>query len=289
MFPPLALQLYCKGINTLAELQAALDEDPHLLDAGQKVWLKHHGDIVKPIPRAEVEQHFNYIKGTVEKLFPNNELEVMCVGSYRRLKDTCGDVDIFIVPNHDNYFETEIEPIVERLQSDGYLVDIIGQTEKYYLGHDDLSGRNVDKEVYQCPHTVFGIGRLPGTNINRRVDLIFQPKKEKTCGLLYFTGSRDFNTAIAKFASRQVGGWWRCEQRTASARRTAIRRATPSTTRICTSMRAAHTRVNTSPVRARRTYSTVYSCHTWLLRSGRPPTSSSRNATSPAMTSSSTS
>jgi len=193
IFPPTAAKLLRLAIRTLGELEDALKTQPDLLNHSEKIWLKYHPTTTTTtttsIQCAVLLQHFRLVSGVIEAMFPG-VYEVVCAGSYRRMKDTCGDVDILVTPKDDREIGSEVEKLVNRLQSDGYLVDVIGQTKANRDG------------TLVSPHAVYGIGRLPGYPTHRRVDIIFQGRSERVHGLQYFTGSADFNDTLRIYARR---------------------------------------------------------------------------------------
>eukprot|EP00268_Persea_americana_P033008 TRINITY_DN3267_c0_g1_i4.p1 TRINITY_DN3267_c0_g1~~TRINITY_DN3267_c0_g1_i4.p1 ORF type:complete len:266 (+),score=40.04 TRINITY_DN3267_c0_g1_i4:93-800(+) len=87
--PATALKLYEKGHRRLDDLK---NEDS--LTSAQKLGLKFFDDIKKRVPRDEVKDMEVLLQKVGQDLLPG--VIVVCGGSYRRGKATCGDLDIII-------------------------------------------------------------------------------------------------------------------------------------------------------------------------------------------------
>jgi len=88
-----AIDLHHQGIRTIENLK----KHENLLNAQQKLGLKYVDDFQKRIPREKVARMYEYVKQTlfyVARTEVKHDVEV--VGSYRRGKQTCGDMDILI-------------------------------------------------------------------------------------------------------------------------------------------------------------------------------------------------
>ncbi|EXB76504.1 DNA polymerase lambda [Morus notabilis] len=87
--PATALKLYEKGHRTLDDLK-----NESSLTNAQKLGLKYFHDIKQRIPRHEVQEMESLLKKAVEDILPG--VVVICGGSFRRGKASCGDMDIVI-------------------------------------------------------------------------------------------------------------------------------------------------------------------------------------------------
>jgi DNA polymerase lambda len=67
-----------------------------MLSSTQKIGLKYYDDFQVRIPRETVSKIYKTVQVSAKELFGSNLVEVECCGSYRRGKQTCGDVDILI-------------------------------------------------------------------------------------------------------------------------------------------------------------------------------------------------
>ena len=159
------------NVTTIAELRQRQDE---LLNDVQKKGLKYYEDILERIPRAEIveyekklKKYFNKIKG------PNSQFEI--VGSYRRGNKDSGDIDI-IITDKDNDPEVFIR-FIDILIKKKIMVEVLSRGGVKCLGVSKLKG-------------------MPA----RRIDFMYTPKEEYAFAILYFTGSKEFNTVMRQRA-----------------------------------------------------------------------------------------
>jgi DNA polymerase/3'-5' exonuclease PolX len=143
----------------------------------QLVGLKYFHDIVERIPRTEMIKIETKLKKYIEKI--DADLVITICGSYRRGKDTSGDIDILIT--HPN-LETQ-----EDIDKDGenYLINIIKKLSKSGLLVDHLTALGTTKYM--------GVCRLSKKHKGRRIDIRFVARDDYAPALLYFTGSKTFN------------------------------------------------------------------------------------------------
>ena len=166
--PKKAIQLVEKeGITTIAQLRKRGDE---LLTTSQKAGLKYYEDLLKRIPRSEIDAY----KTKLEKIFnkvknPNSTMEI--VGSYRRGATNSGDIDIIVSDPDDD--KKIFKKFIDELIKDKLIVEVLsrGKTKS------------------------FGISRLKGQPA-RRIDFMYTSAEEFPFAILYFTGSKTFNTIM---------------------------------------------------------------------------------------------
>ena len=158
------------NIKTIDELRSQQD----LLNDKQKIGLKYYEDILKRIPRGEIDEY----KKTLTSIFnsiktPGSTMEI--VGSYRRGLKTSGDIDIIISNKHGDksVFNAFLAKLIEN--------NIIIET----LSHGAVKS--------------LVIAQLPGKT-PRRVDFLYSSPEEYAFSILYFTGSAIFNTVMRKHA-----------------------------------------------------------------------------------------
>ena len=165
--PKKANELVKAGISNIEELRIKQDE---LLNATQKIGLKYYDEISKRIPRSEIKEYENIFLQTVK----NNELNMhmQIVGSYRRGLESSGDIDVIITSNDkDNDIYNKF---IDSLLKDGIILEVLSR------------GSN------KC----LVITRLNKDSLARRVDFLFTPLQEFPFAILYFTGSKIFNTLM---------------------------------------------------------------------------------------------
>lgn len=169
--PKKAEELVGKGIVDIAGLRDNQDE----LNDKQKLGLKYYEDIEKRIPRSEIDQYTQLLEGVFRGLgFDGASMEI--VGSYRRGAKDSGDIDVIITDKADN--PVLLSQFVAKLVEDGILL------------HKLADGKT----------KVLGIARLPGKKIARRLDLLYTPPQDYAFAILYFTGSKIFNTVMRQRA-----------------------------------------------------------------------------------------
>ena len=166
------------NLDQLRERQNELQENKlPLLNNKQQIGLKYYNDLLKRIPRSEINEfklllHTNF----KETLLENNELEenhkFEIAGSYRRGAENSGDIDL-IFTSYNN--KKMLQKFIEKLRSKNIVLEILsnGQTKSLTIGK-----------------------LLKETSIPRRIDFLYAPQEEYAFTLLYFTGSKDFNTAM---------------------------------------------------------------------------------------------
>ena len=159
------------NVSTIVELRARQDE---LLNDVQKKGLKHYEDILKRIPRKEIVQYEKELKKIFDKV-KNKDSTFQIMGSYRRGSQDSGDIDICISdPNDDvELFNRLIDALIEKK----ILIEVLSRGNTKSLG-------------------VSRLGKKPA----RRIDFMFTKHKELSFALLYFTGSKAFNTVMRKRA-----------------------------------------------------------------------------------------
>ena len=162
--PKKAKELVDKGITNLDKLKA----QPELLNDTQRIGLKYFDAIEMRIPRCEIDDYKEQLSKTFLKVTPpGSSYEI--VGSYRRGAQTSGDIDVIITNavNNQNAFTLFIDKLIhERL-----IIEVLSR------------GNTKSLVIAQLP------GKTP-----RRVDFLYSPPTEYAFALLYFTGSKIFNT-----------------------------------------------------------------------------------------------
>jgi DNA ligase (NAD+) len=106
--------------------------------------------------------------------FPNATMEI--VGSYRRGAKDSGDIDIIMTDKEHN--PELLTRFMETLVSAGIIL------------HKLTDGKT----------KVLAIAKLPGKKTARRVDFLYTPPNEYAFAVLYFTGSKVFNTVMRQRA-----------------------------------------------------------------------------------------
>jgi DNA ligase (NAD+) len=155
-----------------------LENNKTLLNDKQLMGLKYYDDILKKIPRKEIEEYEAKFKNIFNKIGSDKD-HFEIVGSYRRGKKQSGDIDIIITNKEGN--NTILKKIIAELKDTNILIET-------------LSLGNI-KSLTIC--------KLPNYPINRRVDFMFSQPDEFAFSTLYFTGSKEFNVVQRKIANEQ--------------------------------------------------------------------------------------
>jgi DNA ligase (NAD+) len=172
--PKKAKDLVDQGITSIAELR----ENQGLLNDIQKVGLEFYEHILKRIPRSEIEDY----KGVFEKAFPNQgsplakgiDGKMEIVGSYRRGAQSSGDIDVIITSNSPRVFTTFVDNLIK---------------EKIIL-----------YVLSRGPTKCLVVAKIPSSDTARRVDFLYTNPEEFPFAILYFTGSKIFNTVMRHIA-----------------------------------------------------------------------------------------
>ena len=168
--PQKAKKLVSQGFTSIESLRSAPNLT-ELLDAKQLIGLKYYEDILERIPHSEIIQHESYLKKVLSEIDPKAELTI--AGSYRRKSKDSGDIDILLKGTPKLY-----ETFISTLQSQGYLYETLAKGKKKY----------------------FGMGKLSDCLTFRRIDIMITKPSEYPFAILYFTGSKDFNTLMRQHA-----------------------------------------------------------------------------------------
>ncbi len=197
--PKKAKELVEKGIVNIEQLRERQDD---VLNDIQKVGLKYYEDILKRIPRAEVEEYKKLFDKDFEKVVGSgSESHMEIVGSYRRGAESSGDIDVIITSKSPKVF-----------------VEFI----------DELIKENIILHVLsRGPTKCLVVARLPSSDVARRVDFLYTSPEEFPFSILYFTGSKIFNTvmrheALQKGLTMNEHGLYKMENKKKGEKVTAV-------------------------------------------------------------------
>lgn len=171
--PKKAQELIDKDILTIQDLK---DSDVKLNDI-QKLGLEYYDEISQRIPRKEIEKFEIMFYSVFQKYAPvDSKFEI--VGSYRRGNSNSGDIDIIITNIHNN--QNTLDKILEGLEND-----------------NSISIRFLSRGKTKS----MAIVKIEKDGIHRRVDFLYTSPQEYPFALLYFTGSKVFNTVVRQKAN----------------------------------------------------------------------------------------
>lgn len=163
--PKKAKELVAAGITTIAELR---ERQYTILNKVQRVGLRYYEDIQERIPRSEIDQY----KTVFSTALPE-AAKMEIVGSYRRGAQSSGDIDVILTSQDSATFATFIDALVKS----GVILEILSRG----------------------PTKCLVVGKLPGpaaATKARRIDFLYTTPQEYAFAVLYFTGSKTFNTVM---------------------------------------------------------------------------------------------
>ena len=181
------------------------------------VGLKHFNDMSLKIPREEIQKAELILKKLAAHM--NKDLLVMICGSYRRGKEKSGDVDCLIAhPLIKTKLDLDNNPVnllhnfVTLLINSNFIVDQIDMGSKKFMGfcntiqfinntHNHNKSANTANTANST--TPQQQSYTPQQPIARRIDIRFVPFESYGSAVLYFTGSRKFNTDMRTHALKK--------------------------------------------------------------------------------------
>ena len=157
--PETVSEWYRRGITTRTQLRAAIREGKLKLNHMQAIGLKYYVQLHRRIPRADITEFEVVFRNHVREIYPR--AHVIAAGSYRRMAEDSGDIDLLI------YDETR--------------PDIGSILEKFPPVVVVVAGKEKTSALY----------RING--VIRHVDIISVRANMAAAALLYLTGSAEFN------------------------------------------------------------------------------------------------
>lgn len=176
--PATALKLMQEhNIYTIQHLRRENSKNPDLLNRVQQIGLKYYNDLLKQIPRKEMDAHNKFLNKIIHKIDKN--LVLSLVGSYRRKEKYSSDIDLLVSVSTDTSEKDRqniLHNIVYILKKEDYIKEVLSLGSKKFMG----------------------IAKLPRYIYYRRIDILITDKREYPFALLYFTGSKQFNIEFRK-------------------------------------------------------------------------------------------
>ena len=176
--PKKAKELVAQGITSIADLRA----NQNKLNDVQKVGLKYYEDILKRIPRSEIDQYASvfesaFVKASLDLVGKNGSQNgskeksgFEIVGSYRRGAENSGDIDVIITSETPKLFIQFINILI----AEKVIIEVLSRGSTKCLV----------------------IAKIPQADSYRRVDFLYTSTEEYPFSVLYFTGSKVFNTVM---------------------------------------------------------------------------------------------
>jgi NAD-dependent DNA ligase len=167
--PKKAKELVDNGITSIAQLR----ENQQMLNDIQKVGLRYYEDVLKRIPRSEIEDYKRIFESDFKKV-ATSDSKFEIVGSYRRGAQNSGDIDMIITSDSPKVFINFIDELIKK---------------KIIL---EILSRGSTKCLVMA--------KIPSSDSVRRVDFLYTGLEEFPFAILYFTGSKIFNTVMRHIA-----------------------------------------------------------------------------------------
>ncbi|MEE6486057.1 hypothetical protein FKM82_014494 [Ascaphus truei] len=168
---------YQQGFRSLDDIRTKAN-----LTNQQTIGLKYYDDFLDRMSREEAGRIEETVRDVAQGINP--DLMTVACGSFRRRKQTCGDVDVLVTHPDGKSHKGIFSKLIDGLKMHRFLTDDLvsheeNGTQKKYMGVCCLQG--------------------PGQR-HRRLDIIVVPYGEFACALMYFTGSAHFNRSMRALA-----------------------------------------------------------------------------------------
>ena len=151
------------GIQSIEQLRTK----QYLLNEVQKIGLQFYEDVLKRIPRKEIDEYNTLLETLFSK---DKNITFKIVGSYRRGADESGDIDVIVTASEESFFVKFIDVLIQ----EKIIVSILSRGTRKCLV----------------------MAKIANSDTVRRVDFLYAPVNEFPFAILYFTGSKEFNTMM---------------------------------------------------------------------------------------------
>ncbi|XP_004298590.1 PREDICTED: DNA polymerase lambda-like [Fragaria vesca subsp. vesca] len=179
--PATAQKLYEKGHRTLDDLK-----NEESLSSSQKLGLKYFDDINQRIPRNEAQEMEHLLQKAGEDVLPG--VDIVCGGSYRRGKASCGDLDIIITHPDGNSHKGFLPKYVKHLK------------DMKFLREDLVFSLHSEEGTESGVDTYFGLCTYPGRELRHRIDIKVYPREIYVFALIHWTGNDVLNRRLRVLA-----------------------------------------------------------------------------------------
>ena len=187
-----AIELIKQGITSVMKLKKAIDNNSIRVNEKIALGVKYHKVFEGNIPRAEITKVYKLLKKVIDKLnkqFNKQYIFEIC-GSYRREKQTSGDIDVLIskktINQDDN--DNDLEKIIKALK------DPLKTNDNKPFLIDDMTDNYKTKYM--------GFSQYKKNKV-RRIDIRFVPYESYFSALLYFTGPAELNKTMRTEAKKK--------------------------------------------------------------------------------------
>ncbi len=174
--PKLSKKLVEKDkITSVKQLKNAYQKGKIDLTHMQIIGLKYFNKLTTKIPRKEITTYKNKFERILKKEFPN--IQIHMAGSYRRGKNTSGDIDMILVaPKFKTKYELDksyiFDDIVHYLMKQKLIIEIVNRSKEGIMGITDTK-RHID--IKMAPYNLlpfymlyFGSGEAYSREIRQK-------------------------------------------------------------------------------------------------------------------------
>lgn len=156
--------------HTIRSIEELREKQDKVLNNIQRIGLKYYEDILDRIPRNEIAKYDCEFMNVFKKESQTINTYYEIVGSYRRGAVNSGDIDVIITSDDRSVFHRVIDSLISK----NMIIEVLSRGDTKCLV----------------------IAKLTPRSKARRVDFMFTTREEYPFAILYFTGSKDFNTAM---------------------------------------------------------------------------------------------
>ena len=191
-----ALELIKNGITSIDDLKMKIDDGEIKVNDKIKLGIKYHGKFFGNIPRKEIDKIYKMITVIINKLnkqyklTDENKYVFEICGSYRREKETSGDIDILI---------SQLGTTEDNINEINHLLIIVNKFKENIKTNDNKPLIVDDMTDKHFVTKYMGFAQYKN-NPFRRIDIRFVPYDSYYSALLYFTGSAELNRKMRQIA-----------------------------------------------------------------------------------------
>ena len=183
--PHMSERLYKEGCRTLEDVILARKME-FANRLGPSISLTMLPDLLRPIPRAQVECIRNDILRVLDGLVSN--AQAVIVGGYRRGKELSGDVDLVVSSSSEESATTLLHALVHSLRDAGKVSHTLA-----------LSRHTEDHRLVDVAEIVY-TDTSSGKQMHRRVDIVYAVHAYLGAAILAWTGSSLYERDLRRWA-----------------------------------------------------------------------------------------
>lgn len=181
--PKMALKFVAAGYTSLDDLRNA---PVGTLNDKQAIGLRYYNDIKARIPRATIVEYEAAFRASLPRIVG---VEMEIVGSYRRGAATSGDIDVI--------FTYRPPGAAMGLQGHGGLSGLFTTFIKNMVKNGLIQKEHI---LANGESKCLVLAKLPTDTYYRRIDFLCTSPQSYAAAILYFTGSKYFNTVMRQWA-----------------------------------------------------------------------------------------